>query len=142
MQQISEFLGNHMLLAIALLVILLALVANELIMIRRGGRRLTPADAVRLINDQGATVVDLRPVTDFKKGHIVDAKNIPMNKLDNELGSLRKLKDKPILLCCALGSTAAQAGIKLRAQGFDNIYPMAGGINSWQNAGLPVTGKA
>lgn len=141
MQQISEFLGNHMMLAIALLVILFALVANELIMIRRGGKRLSPADAVRLINDQGAAIIDLRPVTDFKKGHIVDAKNIPMTKLDNELASLRKLKDKPVLLCCALGSTAAQAGIKLRAQGFDNIYPMAGGINAWQNAGLPITSK-
>ncbi len=142
MLQISEFLGNHMLLASALLLILLALVTNELVLIRRGGRRLSPADAVRLINDQGAAVVDLRPVADFKRGHILDARNIPMSKLDDELGALRKLKDKPVLLCCALGSTAAQAGIKLRAQGFDNVYPMAGGINAWQNAGLPVTSKA
>ncbi|MGJ8669780.1 MAG: rhodanese-like domain-containing protein [Oceanococcus sp.] len=142
MLQISEFLGNHMLLASAMLLVLLALVANELLLIRRGGSRLSPADAVRLINDQSAAIFDLRPVADFKRGHILDAKNVPMAKLDDELGKLSKLKDKPILLCCALGSTAAQAGIKMRAQGFEKVYPMAGGVNAWQNAGLPLTSKA
>lgn len=142
MLQISEFLANHMLLATALMLVLLALVANELVLIRRGGHRLSPADAVRLINDQGAAIVDLRPVADFKRGHILDAKNIPITKLDDEISKLSKLKDKPILLCCALGSSAAQAGIKLRAQGFDKVYPMAGGVNAWQNAGLPLTNKA
>ena len=141
MLQISEFLNNHMLLATALLVVLLILVGNELWMIRRAGQRMSPADAVRLINDQSAQIIDLRPAADFKRGHILDAKNIPMNRLNDEMKTLNKMKTSPLLLCCALGSTAAQAGIKLRALGFDKVYPMAGGINAWQNAGLPLTNK-
>lgn len=141
MLQLTEFLANHMLLATALLLILLALVANELVLIRRSGLRLSPADAVRLINDQGAAVIDLRTVADFKRGHILDARNIPMAKLADSISDLKKLKGKPLVLCCALGSTAAQAGIRLRAEGFENVYPMAGGINAWQNAGLPLTSK-
>ncbi len=90
MQQFSEFLGNHMLLAGALLAILVALIANELVLIRRGGRRLAPSDAVRLINDKDALIVDLRAATDYKRGHIVDSRNIPMAKLDDEIKSLRK----------------------------------------------------
>ena len=141
MQQFSEFLGNHMLLAGALLATLVALIANELVLIRRGGRRLAPSDAVRLINDKDALIVDLRAATDYKRGHIVDSRNIPMAKLDDEIKSLRKHQSKPILLCCALGSSAAQAGVKLRAAGFEEVYPMSGGINAWQNAGLPLTTK-
>jgi rhodanese-related sulfurtransferase len=30
----------------------------------------------------------------------------------------------------------------MRAQGFEKVYPMAGGVNAWQNAGLPLTSKA
>ncbi len=141
MQQFSEFFGNHLLLSGALLAILVALIANELVLIRRGGRRLTPSDAVRLINDKDALIVDLRAATDFKRGHIVDSRNIPMARLDEEIKSLRKHQSKPILLCCALGSVAAQAGVKLRAQGFEEVYPMSGGINAWQGAGLPLTTK-
>ncbi len=141
MQQFSEFLGNHMLLSGALLAVLVALIANELVLILRSGRRLTPAGAVRLINDKEALILDLRAATDFKRGHIVDSRNVPMARLDEEIKSLSKHRSKPILLCCALGSTAAQAGVKLRAAGFEEVYPMSGGINAWQNAGLPLTTK-
>ena len=141
MLQLSEFLSNHLFLTIAFFTVVLAIIANELLIIRRGGQRIAPTDAVRLINDQNAQVIDLRSVADFKKGHILDSVNVPMIKLDEEMTKLRKHKDKPIVLCCALGSVATQAGIKLRKEGFEQVYPLAGGINGWQNAGLPLTTK-
>ncbi len=141
MLQFSEFLSNHPLLFGALILVGLAIIANEVLIVRRGGQRVAPADAVRLINDQGAKVVDLRSVADFKKGHILDSINVPMMKLDEQMGSLRKFQDKPIVLCCALGSVATQAGGRLRAAGFEQVFPLTGGINGWQNAGLPLTTK-
>ncbi len=141
MLQISEFLSNHLMLTVALVTVLLGICANELVLIRRGGQRISPADAVRMINDRGAKVVDLRAPADFKRGHILDALNVPMAKLDEHMASLRKQQDKPLVLCCALGSVATQAGIKLRGAGFTEVYPLAGGVGAWQNAGLPLTGK-
>ncbi len=141
MLQISEFLSNHVVLTAALVLVSLAIIVNELLIIRRGGLRIAPADAVRMINDKGAVVVDLRSVADFKRGHILDSINVPMMKLDEKQSELRKHQGKPLLLCCALGSVATQAGIKLRGAGFEEVYPLAGGINAWQNAGLPITTK-
>lgn len=141
MLQLSEFLSNHYLLTSALVLVSLAIIINELLIVRRGGQRVAPADAVRMINDQGALVVDLRSVADFKRGHILDSVNIPMMKLNDQLATLRKHEGKPLLLCCALGSVATQAGIRLRGAGFEQVYPLAGGINAWQNAGLPLTTK-
>lgn len=141
MLQLSEFLSNHFLLTSGLVLVVLAIIVNELLIVRRGGQRVSPADAVRMINDQGAVVVDLRSVADFKRGHILDSINIPMMKLNDKLSTLRKHEGKPVLLLCALGSVATQAGIRLRAAGFEQVYPVAGGINAWQNAGLPLTSK-
>jgi rhodanese-related sulfurtransferase len=141
MLQLSEFLTHHALLAAALLFVLIVMVFNELLIIRRGGKRIAPSDAVRLINDQDALIVDLRAPADFKRGHILAALNVPMAKLDEQISSLNKHQNKPLLLCCALGSVAATAGIKLRKAGFTEVHPMAGGINAWQNAGLPLTSK-
>lgn len=141
MLQLSEFLSNHPILVAAFFIVGIAIIANELLIIRRGGTRVAPADAVRLVNDQGAKIIDLRSVADFKKGHILDSVNIPMIKLDEEMSALRKHQDKPLVLTCALGSVATQAGVKLRAAGFEQVHPMAGGINAWQNAGLPLTTK-
>ena len=139
MNQLAEFLGNHPVLSGSLLVVLAAIAVNEWLIVRRGGTRVSAADAVRLINDRDAQVIDLRAVADYKRGHILNAINVPLAKLEGEMVKLQKKKDRPLVLCCALGSVSLQAGAKLRAAGFSEVYPLTGGINAWQNAGLPVT---
>lgn len=139
MQQLTEFVTHHPILFTVLGLILLALLANEWLIVRRGGTRLSAADAVRLINDRDAQVIDLRAVADYKRGHILNAVNVPLAKLDEHLPQLRKHPERPVLLYCALGSVSLQAGAKLRAAGLTEVFPLVGGINAWQSAGLPLT---
>lgn len=141
MQAIIEFLANHWLLTSALFAVLLLLVANEIWTTMRGEKRLSPADAVRLINDQNAVVVDVRSPADFKKGHILNALNIPSARLVERASELAKFKDRPVLCYCALGSTGPQACTKLRQLDFGTVYSLKGGLNAWQGASLPVTTK-
>ena len=42
---------------------------------------------------------------------------------------------------CALGGASREAAKSLRAAGYADAYPLAGGINSWLAASLPVTSK-
>lgn len=139
MERLLEFLGNHLLLTAAVAVVLVLLIGNELLRLIKGEKRLSPADAVRIINDQDAIVLDVRSLSDYKKGHILNARHVPMTKIDEVGQELSKRKSSPVLCYCALGSTAPQACEKLKKMGFEHVHSLRGGLNAWQSASLPVT---
>ena len=141
MSQILEFFNHHPYLVAAFGGALLLAIANEVHGLITGGVRLAPLQAVRLINDREAIVVDLRAAGDYKKGHLLNALNLPAAKLAERAGELGKDKSKPVLLYCALGSVAGEAAAQLRKLGYSEVYPLRGGINGWLSSNLPVTVK-
>ena len=141
MQQFIEFFGNHLFLFAAFGAVLLLLVANEVHGSMTGGKRVGPLEAVRMINDREPVIVDLRPAADFKKGHLLNAINVPLAKLEERAGDLGKDRGRPILVYCALGSSSGEAAAKLRKLGFAEAYPIRGGLNAWMQSNLPVTAK-
>ena len=136
-----EFAGNHTLLVFALVTSFLLVVFTEL---RRKASNLLSvdaSDAVKLINND-ATVIDLRSAESFSRGHIVNARNIPMDELDARLEKLASLKSKPVVTVCDMGMTSTKALNTLQQAGFESVYSLKGGMNGWSQAGLPVvTGK-
>lgn len=141
MDPFLAFAGNHLLLFAALGVVILAIIANEVHGNVRGGRKVTPLGAVRLANDEDARFVDLRSPADFKRGRIINAINVPANRLDDHLATLEKDKAQPMVVYCAMGAAAPAVAEKLRRAGFGSVHAMRGGINAWQAAGLPLTSK-
>lgn len=141
MAQLLEFLGNHPFLFAAAGVLLAALIANEVVGNLRGGQKLSANEAVRLINDRDPLIVDIRPLSDFKRGHLLNAFHAPWTKFDDYLGQIAKDKARPVLVYCALGTSSSAATDKLRKSGFSEVYGLRGGINGWQMANLPVTAK-
>lgn len=141
MQQLIEFLTQHWILTSAFGAVLTLMVLNELWTVLRGDKQLNAVDAVRLINDRNALVLDVRQVADFKKGHILNALNIPLARLQERAGELNKHKEQTVICYCALGSSAPQAVAQLRQMGFTAVHSLKGGLNAWQGASLPVTTK-
>lgn len=139
MDQLLAFVSLHPLLFSALGVVAVLLILNEMSGVVTGEKRLSPLEAVRLINDRHALVVDVRAHGDFKKGHIINAVNMPQPKLAEHMDELSKDKARPIVLYCALGGVAAQAAHTLKKAGFTEVYPIRGGLNGWLSASLPVT---
>ena len=139
MDQLLYFLGQHPVLASALGAIVVLLILNEMSHLVTGEKRLSPLEAVRLINDRHALVVDVRPAADYKKGHIINAVNLPQAKLAERMQELGKDTAKPIVVYCSLGGVAAQAAHELKKAGYTEVYPIAGGLNGWLGASLPVT---
>src|SRR5262249_51091953 len=121
--------------------VLLLLVINEIAGAVMGDKRLSALEAVRLINDRDAQIVDLRPAAEYKRGHLLNAGNLPMTKLEERVSELGKDKARPLLLYCALGSNATEAAAKLKKLGYAEVYPLRGGLNAWSGANLPVTAK-
>ena len=132
-----EFIGNHMLLVTGLLASFFLLVFTELQRKARGVISVDPQEAVKLINADAA-VVDFRSAEAFSRGHIVNARNIPQDELDDKLEKLERFKGKPILAVCDAGLSSAKVVTKLRAQGMDNVYGLKGGLNAWSEASLPL----
>lgn len=141
MDRILEFAGNHTLLVFALVTSLLLVIFSELRRKASGITSVEAADAVRLLNNDAA-VVDLRSAEAFGRGHIVNARNIPMDELDARLPKLEKLKSKPVVVVCDAGISSNKVVDTMRKAGFESVYGLKGGMNGWSQAGLPVvTGK-
>lgn len=139
MDPFLQFAGAHPVLFSALGAAVVLLILNEMSHLVTGEKRLSPQEAVRLINDRQALVLDVRPPTDFKKGHILNALNVPQARLAERIGELGKDPARPIVVYCALGGVSAQATHQLKKAGFGEVYPIRGGLNSWLAASLPVT---
>ncbi|MDX1481770.1 MAG: rhodanese-like domain-containing protein [Woeseiaceae bacterium] len=132
-----EFIGNHLVLVTALMASFFLLVFTELKRKAMGITNLDPQEAVKLINADAA-VIDLRPAEAYARGHIVGARNIPHDELDDSLEKLKRFKSKPIVAVCDAGMTSAKVVTRLRREGIDNVYGIKGGINAWTEASLPL----
>ena len=141
MEQYLEFSSNHPILISALLISFFVLVFSELRRKARGITSVEPQAAVGLINAD-ATIVDLRSAEAFSRGHIVNAKNIPLDELEANREKLVKLGDEPIIAVCDTGISSNRAVDMLRKAGVESVYNLKGGIAAWTQANLPlVTGK-
>ena len=141
MEQVIEFVGNHPLLAGGFVAVLGLLVYTEVMRKIQGLKELSPAQAVPWINDPDAVVIDVSPVADFNKGHIVDARNIQASRLADPDAEIEKLRDKKLLLVCKSGQSAAPAAISLLKMGVRDVAVLKGGMSQWRSDQFPVTTK-
>lgn len=101
-----------------------------------GGAGLDPLAATRLINDRNPLVVDLRTADEFANGHLINARHIPTEQLAQRSTELPQ--KRPVLLYCASGMRSARAVGTLKQAGRDEVFSLTGGIQAWQQAGLPT----
>ncbi|MEM8817586.1 MAG: rhodanese-like domain-containing protein [Pseudomonadota bacterium] len=139
MDQYLEFVSNNMLLVTALVASFFLLVFTELRRKAVGMVNVDPNAAVRLINND-AVVLDLRNADAFGRGHIVGARNVPLDELDAKIDKLDRAK--PVVAVCDAGMSSGKAVDRLRKAGFESAWGIKGGMNAWSQEGLPVvTGK-
>ena len=76
-----------------------------------------------------AQLIDVREPQEFKKGHILGARNIPLTQMKQRLVELRK--DKPVYLYCQSGTRSARAAELLRKKGYQDLNQLKGGFKKW-----------
>jgi rhodanese-related sulfurtransferase len=112
-------------------------------MLRGGGAgNLSPASATLLMNREDAVVIDVRETSEWATGHIANARHFALGQLDKHITEIDKLKQTPLIVCCAMGGRGQAAVDKLKKAGFEKVFNLAGGINAWSDAGLPLTKKS
>lgn len=138
MPKLIEFVINHWDLFLALAIILLMMFSGTLGSRLRGYKPITALEAVQLLNHDNAVLIDVREDSEFKEGHIIDARHIPLGKLGERMTELEPFREQPIVVNCRSGHRSAGACARLRKNGFQTVYNLKGGIMAWQSAGLPL----
>ena len=106
-----------------------------------GGGALSTADAVRLINQNKAVLIDVREPAEFAAGHAAGARNIPLAGLDGAK-ALPSNKALPLVVVCATGARSSRAVAQLRKAGYTQVHSLAGGNAAWREASLPIEKSA
>ena len=127
-----EFINNYPLLVGGTIGVFLLAVFNELKIKESNICGLTPAEAVKLINNN-AVIYDLRDPKDFEKRHILNAVNINQDEL---MGSPPKKKSAMVLVCDG-GGLSKKTSLSLRSKNLDNVFYIKGGQIEWENNSLP-----
>ncbi|MFA5861624.1 MAG: rhodanese-like domain-containing protein [Candidatus Thermoplasmatota archaeon] len=94
------------------------------------------ADARRLQLEEGAILVDVRELHEWRGGHAPQAKHIPLGEIEGKMVQLDK--GKTIIVTCASGMRSRAGARKLLASGFPRVLNLSGGMNAWRAARLPM----
>ena len=97
-----------------------------------------PNVAVQMINREKAVVVDVSEAEEFAAGHVVGSKNVPVNQLEQRLPEVVKNRTVPLILVCPNGARAYRCLDTARKLGYDKAVALAGGLNAWREASLPL----
>ncbi len=137
MDRLLEYVASHPLLAGGTALLALAVAAYEFSRARSGGQAVGPTEAVQLMN-QGAVLVDVRSQAEFDSGHILDARHVPQDEVAKAAETLKRFKEKVVVVCCESGMRSGAAARVLQAQGFTKVVNLRGGLQAWRTENLPL----
>lgn len=139
MQDIMEFVRDHLVLSLAWVALLIAVIVTTFKSSFSKVREITRGEATRLINKEDALVVDVRPREEFRKGHITNSVNVVAADIkNNNVGELAKHKARPVVVVCANGVNARASAEALNKAGFENVSILKEGIAGWSGENLPL----
>lgn len=98
---------------------------------------ISPEQAKRLL-EEGAMLVDLREADEHAREKIAGARLMPLSKLDE--ADLAVHEGKPVLFHCKSGARTLATAPRLADKAGEacEVYIVAGGLDAWKRAGLPV----
>ncbi|RJQ42765.1 MAG: rhodanese-like domain-containing protein [Gaiellales bacterium] len=103
---------------------------------RAGVVEVNVPEAERLVSDDGALVVDVRELGEYREGRIPQARHVPLSEMRQRMRDLER--DRPIVVSCRSGRRSAYAGIYLARNGFSHVYNLKGGMNAWTRANRQI----
>ncbi|MBK8051415.1 MAG: rhodanese-like domain-containing protein [Anaerolineales bacterium] len=100
------------------------------------GRDVDSQTAAALREQPNVVILDVREQDEWDAGHIPGAVHIPMGEVPARIAEIPT--DKTVIVQCRSGNRSSQITDFLRGKGMNNVHNLAGGLNAWSAAGLPV----
>ncbi|MFC7370427.1 rhodanese-like domain-containing protein [Fictibacillus iocasae] len=76
-----------------------------------------------------AQLIDVREPDEYKNGHILGARNIPLSQMRQRISEVRN--DQPVYLYCESGFRSARAAQFLRKKKYSGLHQLQGGFKKW-----------
>jgi rhodanese-related sulfurtransferase len=137
MDHLLEYCAHHPFLAALAALAAVAVLGYELWQRSQNAGGLPPQEVIRLMN-QGATVLDLREAAAYAAGHINGARHFDAAQIGSATETLKKFKERPLIVYCDRGMTASGAVRALVQQGFTKVFNLRGGLAAWRAENLPL----
>ncbi|MDF1585081.1 rhodanese-like domain-containing protein [Marinimicrococcus flavescens] len=103
-------------------------------------REVDPATLRAWLEAGEVRLVDVRARDEYRRERIAGAVSVPPGEL--EARPQTAPADQRLVLMCSSGARSRQAGERLLAAGAGELCHLAGGLQAWKRAGLPVEGDA
>ncbi len=87
---------------------------------------------------RGALLLDVRERHEFLRGHIPNAVHLARGTLESEIEKRAVDPATEIVTYCAAGNRSALSADNLQRMGYTNVKSLAGGLQSWIDAGFPM----
>ena len=140
--QAVEFAQKHTLLTVAWVAIFVMTIYTFVKTATRKYQIIGNNEAVALMNNKEAVVIDLRPLDEFQRGHIIGSVNlIPADIKNQNIGKIEHHKDKPLIVVDINGTLSGTPAELLGKQGFNEVYVLKDGLSAWAGANLPLVKK-
>jgi rhodanese-related sulfurtransferase len=137
MDRLLEYISHHPWLAAATAAVAGLVLVYEMRARSEGKSTVSPQELIRLMN-QGALVLDLRPAEQYQAGHLNGARQMDSDQILKAADTLKKYKEKPVVVYDDSGSLGGPAVRQLAAQGFTQAFALRGGLAAWRADNLPV----
>jgi hydroxyacylglutathione hydrolase len=98
-------------------------------------RHVEPADVGPQMS-AGATIVDVRSLSEWRTGHIAGSLHAPLGRLMTQMAD--KPRSQPVVLLCESGSRSAIGASLLTTAGFSDVANLTGGLAAWRREGRPL----
>ena len=89
--------------------------------------------------NQGALLLDLRPADQYQAGHLAGARQMSGEALLAAGDTLKRHKEKTVVVYDDTGSLSGAAVRQLVAQGFTRAFTLRGGLAAWRADNLPLS---
>jgi rhodanese-related sulfurtransferase len=111
---------------------------------RAAARCVSPADLASRLGEAGRPLVlDVGTSLEFEAGHVPGARWLSRGWLELTIASVAADRGQAIVITCPAGDHSTLAAATLREMGYRDPSVLAGGVEAWRRAGLPMeTGLA
>ncbi len=102
--------------------------------------RMKPAKGIKTISteelkarvkEKNVQFIDVRTPAEYERYHIKQFKNIPLNLVKKQMGTLKK--DQEVIVICQSGMRSSNAAGHFIKAGFEKVTNVQGGIGAWKD---------
>ena len=109
---------------------------NRVAYLREAIDEITPEQAMQMVNENNALLLDVRDSSEIKNGMPEFALHLERGQLELNIHNFCSDKSRPIAVLCAGGLRSLFAAESLINLGYKNVFSIIGGYSRWKESSL------